>query len=226
MSQGKDPETAGVVAFWSDKWNAAQQNYPVREQGLLALVKTLKGFRGVLQWNTINRPNRPHGPRVFHEQRNLSPRQHWWIDVLGQFEFEIRNILGESNGFADALSRIYSDQPRGIIRAESEYINEGDDTETTKSVGVNPVYVEVYLLSLMNVVTRRSSRLANGPAPRYKEARDRRTKRERGRGQFARGNGNSRDTQGTGTRSHRSGLSRTSNSRTQAGRYPTPRGIE
>lgn len=29
VSQGQDPEKAKVVAFWSGKWNSAQQNYPV-----------------------------------------------------------------------------------------------------------------------------------------------------------------------------------------------------
>ena len=172
VSQGKDPEMASVVAFWSGKWNAAQQNYPVHEQELLALVETLKRFRGVLHGTRFIVRTDHKALEYFMKQRNLSPRQHRWIDVLSEFEFEIRYIPGESNGFADALSRIYSDEPEGIVRAESEFINEGDDTETSKMVRVNPVYVEVYLLSLMNAVTRRSTRLANKPAPNYKEARD------------------------------------------------------
>ena len=48
VSQGKDPETSNIVSFWSGKWNAAQQNYPVHEQELLALVETLKRFHGIL----------------------------------------------------------------------------------------------------------------------------------------------------------------------------------
>jgi hypothetical protein len=48
ISQGADPEKADVVGFWLGKWNSAQQNYPVHKQELLALVETLKRFRGVL----------------------------------------------------------------------------------------------------------------------------------------------------------------------------------
>ena len=48
VSQGKDLKTANVVVFWSGKWNSAQQNYPVHELELLALVETLKRFQGVL----------------------------------------------------------------------------------------------------------------------------------------------------------------------------------
>ena len=48
VSQGETPDDATVIAFWSSKWNAAQQNYPVHEQELLSLVETLKRFRGIL----------------------------------------------------------------------------------------------------------------------------------------------------------------------------------
>ena len=31
VSQGEDPHKAKVIAFWSRKFNSAQQNYPVHE---------------------------------------------------------------------------------------------------------------------------------------------------------------------------------------------------
>lgn len=110
----------------------------------------------------------------FMRQRNLSPGQHRWIDTLSEFEFDIQYIPGETNGFADALSRVYSDEPKGIIRSETEFVDEGEDSKTATSPKVHPVYVEASLLELMNaIVTRRSSRLAEKPTPRYKETRDR-----------------------------------------------------
>ncbi|EJD42916.1 DNA/RNA polymerase, partial [Auricularia subglabra TFB-10046 SS5] len=48
LSQGDDLETAKVCAFWSGKFNPAQQNYPVHELELLAIVESLKRFRGML----------------------------------------------------------------------------------------------------------------------------------------------------------------------------------
>jgi hypothetical protein len=48
VSQGNNPNEAKVVGFWSGKWSATQQNYPVHEQELLALVESLKRFRGIL----------------------------------------------------------------------------------------------------------------------------------------------------------------------------------
>ena len=115
VSQGKDPESANVVSFWSGKWNAAQQNYPVHEQELLALVETLKRFRGVLHGTKFSVRTDHKALEYFMKQQNLSPRQHRWIDILSEFDFEIRYIPGETNGFADALSRVYSDEPKGVI---------------------------------------------------------------------------------------------------------------
>ena len=173
VSQGKEPEKANVVAFWSGKWNGAQQNYPVHEQELLALVETLKRFRGVLHGTKFTVRTDHRALTHFMKQKNLSARQHRWIDILSEFDFEIEYIPGETNGFADALSRIYSDEAPGVIRASSELVEDKDELKTYQSVKVSPVYVETYLLSLMNAEVRRSSRLANKPVPNYKETRNR-----------------------------------------------------
>jgi len=174
VSQGKDLVSANVVAFWSGKWNAAQQNYPVHEQELLALVETLKHFRGVLHGTKFTVRTDHKALEHFMKQKNLSPRQHRWIDVLSEFDFGIQYIPGDTNGLADALLRVYSDEPQGVVRAESELIDEGKDVRTEVLPRVHPIYVETYLLSLLNIATRRSTQLADKPAPRYKETRDQR----------------------------------------------------
>jgi hypothetical protein len=48
VPQGDDYLSANVVAFWSGKFNSAQQNYPVHEQELLKIVEALKRFRNLL----------------------------------------------------------------------------------------------------------------------------------------------------------------------------------
>ena len=75
VSQGSDPGTANVVAFWSRKWNGAQQNYPVHEQELLALVETLKRFRGVLHGTKFTVRTDHRALTHFMKQKNLSARQ-------------------------------------------------------------------------------------------------------------------------------------------------------
>ena len=76
VSQGKDPKTANVVAFWPGKWNSAQQNYPVHELELLALVETLKRFRGVLHRTRFITQTDHRALEHFLKQKNLSARQH------------------------------------------------------------------------------------------------------------------------------------------------------
>ena len=176
VSQGKDPKTANVVAFWSGKWNSAQQNYPVHELELLALVETLKRFRGVLHGTKFTVRTDHRALVHFLNQKTLSARQHRWLDVLNEFEFEIQYIPGETNGFADALSRIYSNEAPGVVRAQSEYVDDVDELKNYQSIRVQPVYVETYLLSLMNAITRRSTRLASKPTPQYKETKARKPK--------------------------------------------------
>jgi hypothetical protein len=48
VSQGEDVNTAKVIAFWSAKFSHAQQNYPVHDRELLAIVESLKRFQYIL----------------------------------------------------------------------------------------------------------------------------------------------------------------------------------
>lgn len=111
-------------------------------------------------------------------QKNLSPRQHRWLDVLNEFQFEIHYIPGETNTVADALSRIYSDEPTGTVRAESEYVGpDGMEEEPSPFVKTSLASVneepstELLYTSLEDMaemaqaapLARRSSRLAEKP---------------------------------------------------------------
>ncbi|QRW12655.1 Transposon Ty3-I Gag-Pol polyprotein [Ceratobasidium sp. AG-Ba] len=126
LSQGGDPKTAKIAMFWSAKFTATQQNYPVHELELLAIKESMRKFQYQL-----------HGVRfrVFTDnkslehlltQKNLSARQARWLEFINQFDFDIVHIPGVDNKVADALSRIYADEPEGMTRAESEYMPEED----------------------------------------------------------------------------------------------------
>jgi hypothetical protein len=180
VSQGAEPETADVVGFWSGKWNPAQQNYPVHEQELLALVETLKRFRGMLHGTRFTVRTDHKGLIHLKTQKDLSHRQHRWLDIINEFDFDIDYIPGETNGFADALSRIYSDEPSGVVRADSEYVEDIDEPIRGKRQGTHPIYIDAALISLMNAEVRRSSRLADKPDVDYRETRERKARDAKG----------------------------------------------
>lgn len=164
ISQGEDLATAKVVTFWSGKFNSAQQNYPVHEQELLAIVESLKRFRPLL-YGTSFRVCTDHKALEFlMGQKNLSPRQSRWLDVLNEFRFTVHYIPGETNTLADALSRIYSDEPLGIERSCTEYVgNDGAGTPImSRELEVTrPVYTGA--AAVIDFTPRRSDRLAKHP---------------------------------------------------------------
>ena len=110
INQGFDPDDAKVIGFWLGKWNSAQQNYLVHKLKLLALVETLKRFRGILHGTKFTVRTDHKGLVHLKTQRDLSHHQHRWLDILNEFDFDTEYIPGEPNGFADTLSRIYSDE--------------------------------------------------------------------------------------------------------------------
>jgi hypothetical protein len=122
LSQGDDYLTAHIISFWSGKFNSAQQNYPVHELELLAIVESLKRFSHLLQGVKFRIYTDHMGLEWITTQKKLSPRQARWLEVLADFDFEIIHVPGEMNKLADALSRMYSDEPQGIVRAASEYV--------------------------------------------------------------------------------------------------------
>lgn len=130
ISQGNELPNSQVVAFWSGKFNSAQQNYPVHELELLAIVESLKRFRNMLHGTRFRICTDHKALQHFMNQKTLSSRQSRWLDVLNEFDFEILYIPGKTNILADSLSRIYSEDAPGTVRAESEYILEPVDDDS------------------------------------------------------------------------------------------------
>ena len=163
ISQGPKPEEAGIVGFWSGKWNLAHQNYPVHKQELLALVETLEQFRGILYGTKFTVRTDHKVLTHLMSQQNLLPRQHRWMDILNEFDFNIEYIPGETNKFADSLSRIYSDEKEGVVRADSKYVKDLNEPIRTRNLRTHPIYVDTALILIMNAEVRWPSRLADKP---------------------------------------------------------------
>ena len=173
ISQGTDWKTATVAAFFSVKLSPAQQNYPVHEIELLAGIETMLRYRDILQgvkfrWFTDHK-----GLIHLVHQKNLSGRQARWMEKIGEFDFDVIYVPGAENILSDALSRIYSNDAKGTVRASEEYTAH-DDTQRPTSTSVSaPVLVgpEAAAVELSVVHTRTDTRTpahpTTGANPKY-----------------------------------------------------------
>ncbi|QRV84578.1 Transposon Ty3-I Gag-Pol polyprotein [Ceratobasidium sp. AG-Ba] len=129
LSQGEDPKTAKIAMFWSGKFTPTQQNYPVHELELYAIKELLEKFK--YQLYRVHFRIYTDNKSLVHlmTQKNLSPRQARWLEAINEFNFTIIHIAGEENKVADTLSRMYVDEPEGMVRAKSEYLKEDEDSE-------------------------------------------------------------------------------------------------
>lgn len=119
LSQGASRKSADIISFWSGKFDSAQQNYLVHEQELLAIVESLKRFRHLLIGVQFRIFTDHKGLEWLTTQKRLSPRQTRWLELISEFDYEIIHIPSEENVLADALSRMYSNEPAGTVRAVS-----------------------------------------------------------------------------------------------------------
>ena len=106
---------------------------------MLAGVETMLRHRDILQGVQFKWITDHKGLVHLLSQRNLSGRQARWIEKISEFSFEVEYVAGSENVVADALSRMYSADSLGTIRAKSEYtyfdvVNEdGLDLEETSA---------------------------------------------------------------------------------------------
>ena len=100
ITQGNKP-----IAFFSRKLTEMQQRYSVTEIELLAIVETLKEFKGMLWGQRL---------KVYTDHKNLiqealgltSDRFYWWRLLLEEYGPEVVHIKCIHNTVADAISRL------------------------------------------------------------------------------------------------------------------------
>lgn len=142
---------------------------------MLAGVEAMRRHRDILlgcqfTWVTDHR-----GLTHLLKQKDLSPRQARWIEKISEFNFNVEYVPGLENILPDALSRLYSNDAPGTVRAQSEYTQFDDDDDLPlrlEAFGISvPVLVNTEGRAARNSVTntnelkprRRSPRLALPP---------------------------------------------------------------
>jgi hypothetical protein len=157
------------LAFFSRKLSVQQQKYSVTEIELLAIVETLKEFKGMLWGQRM---------KVYTDHKNLtrdalgltSDRVYRWRLILEEYGPEIVYIKGTHNTVADAISRLNYASPDNpstdeniqqnwmtVSKCWCEY-NETHDNSTTKhNYSMNNVFAnrsneeEIYPLTIKEV---------------------------------------------------------------------------
>jgi len=115
------------IAFFSRKLSPVQRKYSVTEIELLAIVETLKEFKGMLWGQPI---------KVYTDHKNLmrdalgltSDRVYRWRLLLEEYGPEIVYIKGIHNTVADAISRLEYD-PSVNKTAESYLMTKVKETQ-------------------------------------------------------------------------------------------------
>jgi transposase InsO family protein len=100
QGQGLQP-----IAYESRKLSPAEQNYPVHDREMLAIIHALRVWRHYLEGPPILGITDHDSLRHFLSQPQLTRRQARWMEYLQDYDITIKYQPGKTNVVADALSR-------------------------------------------------------------------------------------------------------------------------
>jgi hypothetical protein len=122
--QQNDGDGWKPVAFHSRRLSNAEENYPTHEKELLAIISALKAFRIYLDGRPFTVLTDHASLQHFQDQPILSKRQARWLDLLQNFNMQIRYRKRKEHTVPDALSRrpdlSTSDEPHTSKNHEPE----------------------------------------------------------------------------------------------------------
>jgi hypothetical protein len=94
-----------VVAYSSRQLKVHEQNYPIQDLELAAVVHALKTWRHYLYGQKCDVYTDHKSLKYIFTQSELNMRQRRWLELIKDYELEIHYHLGKGNVVADALSR-------------------------------------------------------------------------------------------------------------------------
>ena len=116
------------VAYLSRKNNAAERRYAAHDLELSAIIKALSTWRFYLTDRKVIVLTDHAGLKEFQTQPHISHRQARWLDIIADFDLDIKYRAGKYNVAADALSRRRFEE----AVASPAIINSKDDTLRTR----------------------------------------------------------------------------------------------
>jgi hypothetical protein len=95
----------GVIAYASRALRPHEQNYPIHDLELAAVVHALKIWRHYLMGAHCNIYTDHKSLKYIFTQAHLNMRQRIWLELIKDYDLEVHYHLGKANVVADALSR-------------------------------------------------------------------------------------------------------------------------
>ena len=94
-----------MVAYESRKLRRHELNYTTHDLELLAVVHALKHWRHLLLGVKFELRTDHQSLKYIFTQPLLNNRQRRWIELLAEYDFDLKYLCGKENKVADALSR-------------------------------------------------------------------------------------------------------------------------
>ncbi|GKC70606.1 putative reverse transcriptase domain-containing protein, partial [Tanacetum coccineum] len=110
-----------VIANASRQLKIHEKNYTTHELKLGAMVFALKMWRHYLYGTKCVVFTDHKSLQHILDQKELNMRQHRWLELLSDYDYEIRYHLGKANVVADALSRKEWIKPLRCAKVKVEY---------------------------------------------------------------------------------------------------------
>ena len=94
-----------VICYESRKLKEHERNYATHYLELATIVHALKMWRHYLRGRRFELRTDHYGLKYLFDQPTLNARKARWLEILCEFDFEIKHRKGKENKVVDALSR-------------------------------------------------------------------------------------------------------------------------